>query len=157
MLDSSATKRSRAKRDPGTARSLALEVGEFLHRAYDLQDRGTDRRLRPFRVTQPQMGVLYFATETGVSMGELAGKLWCHVSNLTGVVDRLERQGLARREPHPRDRRTVLVRLTPTGLKLQAVLMREMVRFHEEQVRNLTLEEQRQLCALLRKYIGGAR
>jgi MarR family transcriptional regulator, organic hydroperoxide resistance regulator len=36
-------------------------------------------------------------------------------STLTGVLDRLERRGLIERTTNPADRRTVLVRLTPTG------------------------------------------
>jgi DNA-binding MarR family transcriptional regulator len=36
-------------------------------------------------------------------------------STLTGVLDRLERRALITRAPHPTDRRSVLVSLTPTG------------------------------------------
>ena len=39
----------------------------------------------------------------------------------TALVDRLERQGVAERYPHPSDRRRVLVRLTDQG---EAVLAR---------------------------------
>ncbi len=35
--------------------------------------------------------------------------------NVTGIVDRLVKQGLAERRPVPGDRRAVLVRLTPRG------------------------------------------
>lgn len=36
-------------------------------------------------------------------------------STLTGVLDRLERRGLIERTANPADRRSVLIRLTPTG------------------------------------------
>ncbi|MEU9043247.1 MULTISPECIES: MarR family transcriptional regulator [unclassified Kitasatospora] len=35
--------------------------------------------------------------------------------NVTGLVDTLEREGLARRSPDPNDRRAVLVRAPPEG------------------------------------------
>ena len=34
---------------------------------------------------------------------------------MTGIVDTLEKKGLATREPNPDDRRSLLVRLTPAG------------------------------------------
>lgn len=48
-------------------------------------------------------------------MRELASLLACDASNITGIVDRLEAQGLARREPDPRDRRIKRVIATPEG------------------------------------------
>jgi len=39
-------------------------------------------------------------------------------SRAVRIVDRLEASGLARREPHPADRRRVLVRLEPAGRQL---------------------------------------
>ena len=36
-------------------------------------------------------------------------------STMTGLVDRLEEQGFLRREPHPSDRRTTVLRLTRKG------------------------------------------
>lgn len=48
-------------------------------------------------------------------MRELAVLLGCDASNVTGIVDRLEAQGLARREPDPRDRRVKRVVATDEG------------------------------------------
>lgn len=48
-------------------------------------------------------------------MRELAALLGCDASNVTGIVDRLEAQGLARREADPRDRRVKRVIATPEG------------------------------------------
>lgn len=48
-------------------------------------------------------------------MRELAALLGCDASNVTGIVDRLEAQGLARREPDPRDRRVKRVIATAKG------------------------------------------
>ncbi len=48
-------------------------------------------------------------------MRELAVLLGCDASNVTGIVDRLEAQGLARRESDPRDRRVKRVVATEEG------------------------------------------
>lgn len=48
-------------------------------------------------------------------MRELAALLGCDASNVTGIVDRLEAQGLARRDADPHDRRVKRVVATPEG------------------------------------------
>lgn len=50
-----------------------------------------------------------------MSMGELAAALGIDRPNATGLVDDLEALALARRRPHPTDRRAKLVELTRKG------------------------------------------
>ncbi|MEU7578520.1 MarR family transcriptional regulator [Streptomyces sp. NPDC041068] len=49
------------------------------------------------------------------AMRVLAETLSCDASNMTGIIDRLEKRGLVRREPSPGDRRVKNVVLTPEG------------------------------------------
>ncbi len=53
----------------------------------------------------------------GVTMSELSRMLLVSNGNATAVVDRLEKDGLARRTPLPTDRRTVHVALTDEGFR----------------------------------------
>jgi DNA-binding MarR family transcriptional regulator len=53
-----------------------------------------------------------------MSMGELAAALGIDPPNATGVVDDLESLGLARRQPHPTDRRAKVVEATPKGKQM---------------------------------------
>src|ERR1700734_2618292 len=48
-----------------------------------------------------------------ISAGALAEATGLTTGAITGVIDRLERAGFARREPDPEDRRKVLVRAEP--------------------------------------------
>ncbi|MFF0296602.1 MarR family winged helix-turn-helix transcriptional regulator [Kitasatospora sp. NPDC004615] len=50
-----------------------------------------------------------------VPMRALAGRLGCDASNVTGIVDRLEALGLARREAAAADRRVKIVTITDDG------------------------------------------
>jgi DNA-binding MarR family transcriptional regulator len=52
------------------------------------------------------------------SMGELAGHLGCDASYVTGLVDELERAGVAERRTGAQDRRVRTVVLTETGERL---------------------------------------
>jgi DNA-binding MarR family transcriptional regulator len=54
----------------------------------------------------------------GRSMRSLADEWRCDASTVTWIVDRLEARGLAERRPHPTDRRSRLVALTPVGEQL---------------------------------------
>jgi DNA-binding MarR family transcriptional regulator len=60
--------------------------------------------------------------EQPLSMRELATRLKCDPSNITGLVDRLESRGLVQRQPHPADRRVKYLVLTPAGRKLREEL-----------------------------------
>jgi len=52
-----------------------------------------------------------------VAAGELARASGLTSGAITGVIDRLHRAGLAKREPDPQDRRKVLVRVPPAVLQ----------------------------------------
>ena len=67
-------------------------------------------------VTQAEAHVLGALARKGpCSIGELHRSFGHKRSTLTAVLDRLERRGLAGREPKPGDRRSFMVVLTPAG------------------------------------------
>lgn len=55
------------------------------------------------------------AAEAGLSIGDLAHSAAVSSRNVTGLVDTLEREGLVRRIPDRRDRRSVLAQITTAG------------------------------------------
>ncbi|MDK8871370.1 MULTISPECIES: MarR family winged helix-turn-helix transcriptional regulator [Paracoccus] len=88
----------------GVTRAAEGQLREFLRVRHDTT-------LPRFDV----MAALYRRRE-GVTMSELSRMLLVSNGNATAVVDRLEKDGLARRMPSETDRRTVFVSLTPEGL-----------------------------------------
>ncbi len=56
------------------------------------------------------------ATRGPASVADIQRAFGLRASTLTNALDRLERRGLLRREPHPDDRRTFLLSLTPAGI-----------------------------------------
>ena len=74
-------------------------------------------RLRVLDTTLPRfdvMAALHRAPD-GLKMSALSTVLRVSNGNVTGIVDRLEAEGLAVRLPVEGDRRAMLVRLTPAG------------------------------------------
>ncbi|MEM1398878.1 MAG: MarR family transcriptional regulator [Pseudomonadota bacterium] len=86
---------------------------------------------------------------SSLSMAELADRLSVTKRNITTLVDGLERDGLASRHPHPTDRRSTLVELTPEGnavLERAAEVQREHLR---ALLANLDAAQQRQMTEAL--------
>jgi len=72
-------------------------------------------------ITGPQRLALRVAgLRPGLSAGDLARVLHIHPSTLTGVLHRLSAQGLLARVADPNDRRRAVLRLTATGVRLNA-------------------------------------
>ncbi len=68
------------------------------------------------RVTLPQATVLFLlAAKDSRMMSELGRMIGVDNSAMTGLVDRLEKAGLVRREAKRQDRRAQLIRITPEG------------------------------------------
>jgi DNA-binding MarR family transcriptional regulator len=74
------------------------------------------RTIRETGLTPPQYFLLGVLLEgDGVPLKDLAAASRSTRATITGVVDTLERKGLVIREPHPQDRRSLLVKLTKHG------------------------------------------
>jgi MarR family transcriptional regulator, organic hydroperoxide resistance regulator len=59
-------------------------------------------------------------------MSALANALMCDNSNVTGIVDRLEAQGLVERRPSEHDRRVKTLVVTPKGIEVRGQVERRM-------------------------------
>ncbi len=103
-------------------------------------------------LTMGQLGVLEALLHLGpMSQSLLAAKLLVSASNLTTVLDNLERGGLVRRVRDLADRRVSIVHLTPDGRdRITACFPAHVARIAAAMA-GLDPEEQRQLHALCRK------
>jgi DNA-binding MarR family transcriptional regulator len=70
-------------------------------------------------LTMPQMRVLFMLAERpGASAGDLAEELEVAPPTISGMTDRLSKQGLIARAVDPDDRRVVRLQLTEEGTRL---------------------------------------
>jgi DNA-binding MarR family transcriptional regulator len=83
-------------------------------------------------------------------MRDLAARLRCDASNITGIVDRLEARGLVERQPAPGDRRVKALVVTDKGVALRTSLVERLHRVPPA-FAGLSAEEQRTLLDLLRR------
>jgi DNA-binding MarR family transcriptional regulator len=88
----------------------------------------------------------------GLGMTELANHILASKSGLTRVIDRMEAEGLVRRERPPEDRRVVKVLITPKGVKtLQDARAVHHRGIQEHFVQHLNTRELAALTAALEK------
>lgn len=100
-----------------TAPATPTMVGEALHAALWAMRTQNTKALSEVGATGPQTGVLWFLHEYEVlSLAKLAEMQGTTPANITGMVKRLERDGLVTRRAHPTDNRIKLIALTPEGL-----------------------------------------
>jgi len=88
-----------------------------------------------------------------MAMKELGKRMHCDPSFVTLVADMLEKRGLARREPHPADRRVTNIVLTSEGEALKQQVEAEMTA-RMPWNRALNESERAQLLALIRKMLS---
>lgn len=84
-----------------------------------------------------------------MTLSELAERMSCEASNASYVVDRMERQGLVSRQPHPSDRRAKRLVLTEGGESCRANVLDALS--VEAPISALDDTEQDVLAELLRK------
>jgi MarR family 2-MHQ and catechol resistance regulon transcriptional repressor len=130
----------------------ALDVHTKLVRAQESLKTVLRTALREDGLTGGQLGVLEALLHIGpMIQSELADKLLTSPSNLTTVIDNLERDGLVRRRRSTEDRRQVEVSLTDEGREL----IEEVFPRHAERITRLygalEPEEQEELGRLCRK------
>jgi DNA-binding MarR family transcriptional regulator len=68
--------------------------------------------------------VVVGAKEGGIRVGEIAGRIGSAVPTTSRLVRRLERRGLVESQRDEADRRATIVRLTPSGERIRAALVR---------------------------------
>jgi DNA-binding MarR family transcriptional regulator len=134
-------------------RPACREESAFLDllRTCDLLSRGPSKVLKTEDLSATQYNVLRIlrGTPEGLPSGEIAGRMITRDPDVTRLLDRLERRGLISRLREPRDRRVVMARITPQGLKLLARLDEPIEEVHRKQLGHLGKNQLRILAELL--------
>jgi len=115
-----------------------------------------NRRLVPVlkaeELSETQYNVLRIlrGAPEGLPCGEIGNRMITRDPDITRLLDRLEKRSLISRCREAQDRRTVLTRITPEGLKLLSRLDEPVRNAHRAQLGHLGRERLKALCELLR-------
>jgi DNA-binding MarR family transcriptional regulator len=139
----------------------SAEQEAFLNalRTADVLTRGLADLLKPAGLSPTQYNVLRILRGAGggaagegrpaLSCGEIAERMITAEPDVTRLLDRLEKAGLAERERSTEDRRVVRARVTEKGLAVLERLDGPVLELHERQLGHLGRERLRQLIELL--------
>ena len=117
-----------------------------------LSHKKLEEDLEKLGLTPPQFYVLAtIGYAGGLPFGEIGAKMMVTVSNLTGIVDRLEEKKLVLRKRDENDRRVVHVVLTEKGVKLYKTTIPLFEKSISRVFSSLDRPQQKELSALLRK------
>ena len=118
----------------------------------------TERALLASGLSAPQLmflGMLYWDGRALVPR-RMRNTLVQEAQSLTGIIDGLEKKGLAERLKHPKDRRKIRVQITPKGRKKYEEASVSTDRTLEGFFKALTAAERTRLRTALMKLRGGA-
>ena len=123
-----------------------------LLRTCDLLSRGVAQLLKTEDLSATQYNVLRIlrGSPEGLPCGEIASRMITRDPDITRLLDRLEKRGLISRSRDNKDRRTVMARITPEGLKLLAQLDEPVQEIHRKQLGHLGKNRLGALTQLLR-------
>ena len=101
--------------------ATAMAAATSVMRAQQIVLRAVDSALKPLGLTFARfeaLVLLSFTRSGQLPLGKMGERLMIHPTSVTNIVDRLVGDDLVERIPHPKDRRTILAKITPRGLSL---------------------------------------
>ena len=122
-----------------------------LMRTADKLSRGLVQVLKTEDLSATQYNVLRIlrGTPEGLPCGEIASRMITRDPDVTRLLDRMEKRGLISRWRETRDRRVVMAKITPEGLKTAGRLDQPIQQTHCQQLGHLGRARLRALTELL--------
>jgi len=138
-------------REPADVASIGVSLWVRLLEAHNLMLADLRRRLSE-ECTMPRFDLLAnLEREDGQTLAALSRRMLVTAGNLTGLVDRAERDGVVERRPDPSDRRLSRVWLTDKGRGLVQSILPAHAEHVSELLGDLDASERRDLRRLLGK------
>ena len=110
------------------------------------------RKVEHLSVTASQAMVLNFlGEEDRILPRVLRQKLQITSATMTGILDRLEKLDLVERQPHPDDRRAILVCLTEQGARYAKDINKIMIEANDAFLRSITTKDAQALRNMLKQ------
>jgi len=139
--------------EAGNRRTECLEEAAFLElcRTTDLLSRRLTMLLKREDLSPNQYNVLRIlrGSPDGLPCGEIGSRMITRDPDITRLLDRLEKRGLISRCRETKDRRMVMARIVPDGLKLLARMDEPVRDAHRAQLGHLGKDRLQSMVQLL--------
>jgi DNA-binding MarR family transcriptional regulator len=142
---------------PSADNEVAEFTGQLFFRLWRAAHTRIAEALASVGLTPPLFALLnVLGARQGAIQQELGAAMGIDPSTMVSLIDELETSGLAKRRPHPSDRRAREVAITPKGRRALERGRRLAMQVDDEVLRGLTAAERRQLRTLLRRALDSA-
>jgi MarR family 2-MHQ and catechol resistance regulon transcriptional repressor len=134
--------------------AVAVEVNLALVRSANVSGKAMRRRLEPlgFGLNSPRylvLRTLYISDDKRLPLSEIARRLGVSSTNLTTLIDVLERDGWVTRVTNENDRRVTYAQLTVEGRERCEVMLPKMFAVMAELVSDISRDDQVKLIEIL--------
>jgi MarR family transcriptional regulator, lower aerobic nicotinate degradation pathway regulator len=142
---------------PSTDTEVAEFAGQLFFRLWRVSHTRIAEALDSVALTPPLFALLnVLGARQGAIQQEIGSEMGIDPSTMVSLIDDLEAAGLAKRRPHPKDRRAREVAITPKGRRVLERARRLAMQVEDDVLRGLTAAERRQLLTLLRRAFSSA-
>lgn len=127
-------------------------LGRIINQTSLVLARNFQKHLEPFDITLEQWGILNTLwSKDGITLKDLSEKVNKDHTNISRIIDKLEKKELLKRSLHPEDRRALLLYVTEKGKRLQREIVPVAERVMKQELQGISVEEQELLRRLLRR------
>jgi DNA-binding MarR family transcriptional regulator len=135
-----------------TTRPEVDSIVETIIYLYTESRRITKGMAREVGLTGPQLTVIKLLESfDDLSLSSLSERIRAQNSTVTGIIDRMEREGLVRRERSTVDRRVVHIKLCDKGMKLARQIQVEPMEIFRDALASLSQADLRDLLRIMNK------
>src|SRR4051812_30564495 len=137
---------------PPTSDEVAEFAGQLFFRLWRASHTRIAEGLESIGLTPALFGLLnVIGAREGAIQPELGAAMGVDPSTMVSLIDELERMGLAKRRPCPRDRRAREVTITPKGRRTLERARKMILAVEDEVLGGLSGSERSRLLSLLRR------
>ncbi len=123
------------------------ELAYLIAIVYNAVNRKLEVLLRGYELSVPKFNILmvlkFQGGDAGLSQKAVSEKLIISDGNITGILDRMEKEKLVLRTQHPKDRRINLVRITLKGSDMVQAIFPKYEALLKEHVDLIPAKEQK--------------
>jgi DNA-binding MarR family transcriptional regulator len=142
---------------PSTGTEPAEFAGQLFFRLWRVSHTRVAEALASVGLTPALFALLnVLGAREGAIQQEIGSAMGIDPSTMVSLIDELEAAGLAKRRPHPADRRAREVAITAKGRRILERGRELAMQVEDDVLQGLTAAERRQLLTLLRRALSSA-
>lgn len=108
---------------------------------------------KEYNISEPKFSVLLLLSneKNGMALSDIGERLLVSRANITGLIDRMEKEELVEKRGNPLDKRSIKAHLTKKGRELFEEIRSPHMEFSEKMTAGLDEDEKEELNRLLEK------